>query len=178
MKILYIYPHFANKAGTERVLIDKMNWLSAHGYKVFALSYEQGGHPFSYPISSSVERVDLGVRFFPLYKMSLVKRFLFVMWKRRLLYKRLNFFLKCNHPDVVICTTYTLEIIRDLAKTCPFLEIPFVVESHVLCDSVSKSFKYRNRPFLFPLVSLYDKWMLRYLSYQFAIIILCYRDYL
>ena len=45
MKIVYVYPQFAHLAGTERVLIDKMNYFSdMDGVEVFMVTYEQGAH--------------------------------------------------------------------------------------------------------------------------------------
>ena len=42
MKIVYFFPQLARHAGTERILIDKMNYLAnQYGYEVYALTYEQ-----------------------------------------------------------------------------------------------------------------------------------------
>ena len=40
MKIVYVYPQFAIPAGTERVLIDKMNYLAGKDYDVLMLTNE------------------------------------------------------------------------------------------------------------------------------------------
>ena len=106
MKIVYLFPHYAQKAGTERILIDKMNWLSNHNYEVIALSYEQGDHPFAFPLSDKVKHVDLDVRFFPLYKYSSFKRLVLTLVLRHRLLSRLRTFLQQQRPDLVICTTY------------------------------------------------------------------------
>ena len=34
MKILYLIKSFAMKAGVERVISDKVNWLADHGYEI------------------------------------------------------------------------------------------------------------------------------------------------
>ena len=39
MKIVYVYPHFVSQAGTQRVLIDKMNYLATvPGYEVYMVT--------------------------------------------------------------------------------------------------------------------------------------------
>jgi hypothetical protein len=41
MKIVYVYPHFRDFGGTERVLIDKMNYFaSQEGYEVFSVTHK------------------------------------------------------------------------------------------------------------------------------------------
>ena len=52
MKIVYVYPEFTILAGTERVLIDKMNYLAnQEGFEVVVITHEQGNQPFAYPLS-------------------------------------------------------------------------------------------------------------------------------
>lgn len=130
MKIVFFYPHYAQKAGTERILIDKMNWLSSHGYEIIALSYEQAEHPFAYPLSDNVKHCDLNVRFFPLYRFCAIKRALLTIIFRRKLVRRMQAFLKRERPNLVICTTYDSFGISVLSRTCPVLSVPFIVESH------------------------------------------------
>lgn len=130
MKIVYLFHIYANKAGTERVLIDKMNWLSEHGFNVIALSYEQGDHPYSFPISPKVQCVDLNVRFFSLYRFSTPKRLLMEWVQRRRLSHRMRDFLQQHRPDIVICTTYNSFEIEILSNLCPNLNIHFWIEAH------------------------------------------------
>ena len=160
MRIVYVFPHYAKKAGTERMLIEKMNWLAGQGHHVVAMSYEQGDHPFAFALSPRVERVDLNVRFFPLYRMPRIKRVLLSYLKRKTLKNALSTFL-CEHkPDLVVCTTYTPFVIRMLGRLCPSMNIPYVVESHVSCFSNCLAYKYSHYRILYFLASLYDKWML------------------
>ena len=73
MRIAYIYPHFISLAGTERVLIDKMNYLATKAdVDVMMVTYEQGSHPVAYPLSSKVRHIDLDVRFYSLYLAPLI----------------------------------------------------------------------------------------------------------
>ena len=63
-KIVYVLKSFAVKAGTERVMSDKMNYLAEHGYNVTLITYEQGVHPQVFPLNPSIRHIDLDTRFF------------------------------------------------------------------------------------------------------------------
>ena len=58
MKIVYIYPQVAERAGTERILTDKMNYLAdLEGYDIVLLTYEQCNRPLSFPLSSRAAEI-------------------------------------------------------------------------------------------------------------------------
>ncbi len=49
MKIVYIGKALATLYGTERILIDKMNYLADKlSYKIYVIIYEQGKHSIVY----------------------------------------------------------------------------------------------------------------------------------
>ena len=130
MKILYAYPKFTNAAGTERILIDKINYFAdKKGYEVFVLTYEQGQHSFIYPISHNARHIDLGVRYSELYNYGRLSRFF--KWKLydRLLKKRFSKVVHDYHPDIVITTTYFVNLLSAISSC----KVPFirVLESHI-----------------------------------------------
>jgi glycosyltransferase involved in cell wall biosynthesis len=130
MKIVYIYPQFAQRAGTERILIDKMNYLAEkEGYEIVMLTYEQGIHPIAYPLSPKVKHVDLDVRFYPLYAHNRWRRILKLSRLNNLLKKRYNAFIENYRPDIVVATTYS-SIVLKLIVDCPINYIR-VLESHI-----------------------------------------------
>lgn len=130
MKIAYIYPHYIHLAGTERVLIDKMNFLADKaGVDVMMLTYEQGSNPVAYPLSPKVKRFDLDVRFYSLYRYNwFIRPFKWYQYNK-LLRKRFNQLMDDTKPDIVIATTYHGIILMMIDK-CP---TPFVkvLESHI-----------------------------------------------
>ncbi len=64
MRIVYVFPQLANIAGTERILIDKMNyWANEYGYEIYAITYEQNQAPIAYPLSEKVKHTDLDTCF-------------------------------------------------------------------------------------------------------------------
>ena len=84
MKIVYITKSFALKAGVERVLADKMNYLvEHHNYEVSLITYEQGNHPQAYTLNESIKTIDINKRFFKLSRYNIFLR----IWKTLLLKK-------------------------------------------------------------------------------------------
>lgn len=130
MKIVYVYPKFTTLAGTERVLIDKMNYLAnQEGIEVMVVTHEQGNHPFAYPLSAKVTHVDLNVRFFTLYKHNNIIRLLKSRKYNKLLIEKFNKLMYDNRPDIVITTTYHSYIISMISScSTPFVK---VLESHI-----------------------------------------------
>ncbi len=60
MKIVYITKSLAAPYGTERILIDKMNYLADKlSYKIYIITYEQGKHSIVFPLSSKITHIDL-----------------------------------------------------------------------------------------------------------------------
>ena len=128
MKLVYIFSSFAAKGGTERIFCDKMNWLAeVAGYEIVFVTYEQGNHPFAYPLSNKIRHVDLNTRFFTTGTMPLLKRIRSKFTLPRLFKHRLRKLLDEIQPDVVVSTTYALLLFREILSQ-PYRH---VVESHV-----------------------------------------------
>ena len=157
-KIVYVIKSFAIKAGTERVMSDKMNYLADHGYNVTLITYEQGVHPQAFPLNPSIRHIDLGTRFFLVEKYGYLKRFFLMLKMRRQFRSRLQNFLDEIQPDILITTTYSINLIDIIlsakTKACR------LVESHVACYTVKKSFDYRYKPLFRLLAVWYDRIML------------------
>lgn len=130
MKIVYVYPHFVDLAGTERVMIDKMNYLAEfYGYEVYMLTNEQGNHPISFSLYPTVKHIDLNVRFTHLYKKSRVVRILKWGYYNKLLRKKCNDLMKELNPDVVVASTYHSNYISIIGDcSLPYVRI---LESHI-----------------------------------------------
>lgn len=157
MKLLYILKSFANTAGTERVISDKINYLAHLGYQVTLVTYEQGNHPCAFPLHPAVQTIDLNTRFFLLGTTPIFMRPLQWLKMRRKFRSRLQNVLNDVSPDVIISTTYSfvlLDIILSMRT-----DACHVVESHVACFSIRKSFDYRHIPILGIVAKLYDQYI-------------------
>lgn len=131
MRILFIFRSLAVWGGIERVLVDKMNYLSStYGYEVYMLTTCQGNHPVPYHLDSAVHLEDLGIQFHRQYQYRGLRRILDGYQRTRLFEKRLSERLLMIRPDVIVCTTadpvYSIVKIKG--------SIPLVVESHSICS--------------------------------------------
>ena len=145
---------FAVKAGTERVMSDKMNYLADHGYDVTLVTYEQGTHPQAFSLHPSIHHIDLDTRFFLVERYGFIKRFLMMQKMRRLFRSRLQTLLDDIRPDILVTTTYSIKLI-DIILSVKTTASRFV-ESHVACYTVKKSFDYKDKPLFRSLAVLYD----------------------
>lgn len=105
MRLLYVVEALAVYGGLERIIIDKINWLSGqHGCEVHVVTSDQGEHPASFPLNPSVFHDDLDIRFFDQYKYSGIRRILCIHRLHKLYRSRLKAKIKEVSPDVVICS--------------------------------------------------------------------------
>lgn len=141
MKIVYFLKAFADKAGTERIFSDKMNYLARNcGYDITFITYEQSNHPMAFPLDKSISVIDLNVRFLTIYKLTPIIRCFAKLRKLILLKSKLNKALTQINPDYIIITTY------DFDKFCCILSLPyrFVIESHICMSSVIQESRQKN----------------------------------
>ena len=127
MRIVYVYPQLAMQGGVERILIDKMNLLSAvEGYEVHVVTYDQGAHPLAFPLDERVLYTDLEVRTHAQYQYGGFRRLWEGMKRSRWLRCRMKKVLRQLSPDIIVATTNgPLSLLTALkGKT------PLVVESH------------------------------------------------
>lgn len=130
MRILYVFRSLAVWGGIERVLVEKMNFLSSvYGYNVYIITSDQGNHPIPYHLEDKVHIEDLNIRFHQQYQYNIVKR----QWvKKRLKQEYEQRLAECIlqiQPDIIVCTT--ADHIDSLVKLKG--SIPLVVESHSIC---------------------------------------------
>lgn len=130
MKVLYVFRSLAVWGGIERILVEKMNYLSqVYGYDVYMLTSDQGNHPIPYHLDDNVHFEDLNIRFHQQYQYSFLRK----LWVARILKKQYEKRLAeriCQiKPDIIICTT--ADHIDSLGKLKG--SIPLVVESHSTC---------------------------------------------
>lgn len=130
MKVMYIFRSLAVWGGIERVLVDKMNYLtSIFGYEVYMLTTCQGDHLVPYQLDNAVHLEDLGIQFHRQYQYCGLRR-IWDGWSRTKCFERLlSEQLKKIRPDVIICTT--ADPVFSITKVKG--EIPLVVESHSIC---------------------------------------------
>ena len=103
MKIVYVYDALALYGGIERILIEKMNYLSQlPNYQIYIITTNQGNHPISFPLLPEVEHIDLNIRFHTKYQYKLLRRLYYSHKLNKLFKKR----LKEIHPELVVTGEY------------------------------------------------------------------------
>ena len=132
MRVLYVFHSLAQWGGIERILVDKMNYLTSMlGYEVYMITTDQGTNPLPFQLAQGVGYKDLDIRFYQRYRFHglgrLMKTYQLKSRFRRLLSKQLQII----QPNVIVCTTSTyidLDVLAQIKGT-----IPLVVESHSIC---------------------------------------------
>lgn len=160
MRILYVYKSIALLAGMERVLTDKMNYLSEQlGYDVYLITYEQDTNPFSYQLSPRVIHKDLGVLLYTKSRYPFPQRLWVYCKMRKLLKNRLYEEVDKINPDVIIATNYSFPII-DIIANIPG-KSKRILETHIAEDALLKSADFTNFSFFKIAAHIYDFYMLR-----------------
>ena len=130
MRIIYITDALAIWGGIERILVEKMNYLSkVYGCDVYMLTSDQGNHPVPYHLDDNVHFEDLNIRFHQQYQYSFFRRLWVARTLKRQYENRLLERINQIKPDIIICTT--ADHIDSLGKLKG--SIPLVVESHSIC---------------------------------------------
>lgn len=175
MKIVYIFNALANKAGTERILTDKITYLAANPkYEVSIVTYEQGDHSLAFPLPENVKWVDIRTCFYKLYRYNIILRTLLYQVMRLKFKHRLTKQVKEFAPDIIICTTYAfseLDIIAGLPG-----KNKKILESHVAKNTVEKKFKAPPKSIQYYLANLKDKRILKSIHHFDVIITLTEND--
>lgn len=133
MRIIYFYDTIARIGGTEKILVDKMNYLAnVYNQEIYLITTSQGNHPIVFLLSQKVKHIDLSVRLHTMYQYSLLKR-IYMGWKmNRLLKQKLKAVINELNPDIIISTAYCYaDIVCNLK--CNAKKI---IESHVAKDSL------------------------------------------
>ncbi|WP_071146341.1 glycosyltransferase family 4 protein [Bacteroides ihuae] len=175
MKIIYIFRSFAIIGGVEKILINKMNYLSEKlGYDITVITYEQGLHPIAFPLSPKVKHIDLGIPFHTRYKYGLLKRFFIYIKMKHRFKKEIAHHVKLIKPDITICTTYSfLDInaiihLQDTSKK--------IIESHSAKMAIGKR-SIQRRNLIFKLASsIADRQLYRYIKRCDALVTLTQDD--
>ncbi len=132
MKLLYVTDAFAVYGGIERVLAEKMNYLSDHlGYEVVLLTVNQGEHTPSFPLHPLIKHVDLNVRMHRQYGFRGLKRYSIHRQLVAQLKDKLKQALLQINADVIVCAKLDfIGVLNEVRSSTPL-----VVESHTLCKA-------------------------------------------
>lgn len=158
MKIVYIHANIANIGGVERILTDKMNYLSEkYKHEIYLVTCWQGKHPFAFPLSNKIRHIDLNIKSFLQYQYRYPKR-LWVKYKfNKRIKSRLAETIDQICPDIIICpTNFRADIVCNLKSNAPK-----IIESHCAKSYTGISNGARRNPIVHFFLN-------RYLSYFYS----------
>ena len=177
MKVLYIINKMTNLAGIERILTCKMNYLSEKtDYQVFLTTYEQKGSALSFPLNPPIVYRPMNA------PMPQRENHSFICWltsyfhARKLFSQELKILLKELHPDILICTNYSFQVLDIILKISQKLKIKTVMESHTKSETVSMAYKFQYHQQLYKLIRIWDKKILRSLKHCQCVVTLTKQD--
>ena len=136
MRIIIIHRSFALVGGAERVITDKVNYLSKEGHQLMLVSYEQGDHPLPYELHPSVLYKDLDCRFFTLSRYSLPLHVYHYYRLKRKIKKSLQKVVKDYQPDVVVLASDWQTLVGAVVEAAH--PIPLIAEFHNTYDYVMR----------------------------------------
>ena len=164
MKILYIINKMEDLAGIERILSCKMNYLSeTTDHSVYLTTYEQRDCPLSYPLNSKIKYFAIDSPVSRRGNLSFIKWSKSYIASRLLFRKQFKALLNKIHPDIVISTVYSYEIIDIIIKFSYKINAKTIFESHIKGDTVSIA-KYQCNHLLIKLTSIWDHHLLNSLK--------------
>lgn len=146
----------ATIAGTERVISNKINYLSEKGYNISLITYEQGNHPLAFDLNKSVRIYDIGTRFFTLGKYNIINKY-FRFLKLKFIFKnKLDCIIKEIKPDIIICTTYSIKLANDILYIANKYNSKTIIESHVALFSIMRHYDFRKTDIKYYLTYIQD----------------------
>jgi len=159
MKFLYITNSLAVKAGIERTLTDKANYLAKSGHEVTIVTYQQGDHPLSFNLHPSIRHYDICCKAFLLYQFSFLERIIeTIKLKRKFRRKWINLVNRIS-PDIVVTTTNSAEFMSEILAVQK--DVPVIIESHIAftaqaeCTTILKRIRWQYRLYLYRKCNLF-----------------------
>ena len=171
--ILYIYSEISIKGGTDKVLVEKANWLVNHGYEVTIVTESQMGRSLSFEIDNHVRHIDMGLDFNKQYSQTPLKRLYTYSFLMREYRKRLKQVVHVLHPDIVITAMgRSLSLLSKIDYTGVK-----VGEAHTTKTHLRSLHLMEQRGLLFKALAKYMRWnMCRYVSKLDALVLLTLKD--
>ena len=173
MHILYIYAEISIKGGTDKILVEKANYLVNHGYDVTIVTESQMGKPLSFKLEDKVCHIDMGLDFGKQYSQGSFRRFLTYFSLMRKYKSRLKNVVNKQRPDIIISAmgrslSLLLKMDYDGVK---------IGEAHTTKTHLRSLHLMEQRGGVFKVIAKYMRWkMCRYASKLDALVLLTQND--
>ncbi len=177
MKILFIIDKMQNYAGIERILSCKMNYISEQtSHNVFLTTYDQQSKDLPFQLNENISYNPIHVPI-PLRDKMTFLNWLTAYIQTRNQFKR-HFFSLLNkiHPDIVICTVYSFQLIDIIVTVCHKQGIKTIMESHTKGETVLMAPKFNYNQHLHKLFTLWDHHIMKSLHHCSCVVTLTQQD--
>lgn len=166
-----------NFAGIERILTCKMNYLSEQtDHQIYLTTYEQQSEDLPFLLNSKIVYSPINVPI-PQRNMTTLLRWLKAYYNtRRRFNQQFKHLLNSTHPDLVICTVYSFQVLDIIINTSHSKDIKTVIESHTKGETVTIAHKFHYNPYLHQLFSLWDHYIMNSLKKCDSIVTLTEQD--
>lgn len=151
-----------NKAGMERILTAKLNYLAEHtNHELFLLTYEQEGCPLAFSLNNSVHYISIN------NSIPQRKDYSLLTWIKKYIIARNNFaqtlkeILKEVKPDIIVCNVYSFTIIDIIIQISYSKGIKTIIESHTKLSTTFLSHKFRYNKLLYIIIKKWDSLILK-----------------
>ena len=178
MRLLYILGNIINRAGVERIMTQKINYLAEAGFDISLLTTDQNDQPLSFPISPKVNYIAVNAPIpsrtdYPFFK------WLLLFYKARsVFFKTLSCVIKENRPDIIICTTYSFDVLDSLDIISHKNHTKLVIESHVHRTNVFMEPRLTYNSLLSKFGKIHDQYILNYVKKAAMLVCLTHEDML
>lgn len=173
MHILYIYAEISIKGGTDKILVEKANYLVNHGYDVTIVTESQMGKPLSFKLEDKVCHIDMGLDFGKQYTQGSFRRFLTYSSLMRQYKSRLKKVVNQQRPDIIISAMgRSLSLLSKMDY-----DGVKIGEAHTTKTHLRSLHLMEQRGGVFKVVAKYMRWkMCRYASKLDAMVLLTPND--
>ena len=128
MRILFLTRSVVLSGGIEKVMTAKASWMAGQGHEVLFLTYEQGTHPFSFPLNERVVHEDLECRYFTIYRKNALVRPYYKLQMCRMFKRRLKEKIDAFKPDLLVIPHNISEYLPAITSMNRY--VPIVFECH------------------------------------------------
>jgi glycosyltransferase involved in cell wall biosynthesis len=161
--LVYLMERLHQMAGMERIVAEKLNYLSAHtDWQLHLCTYQQQGQPLPFPLSPQIGYHELDVPVADRQQSSsTVCYFCKYFGMRKAFRRRFSVFLDEVKPQVLVAPTYVFPVLDILMQCARKRRVQVVLESHVQSQMVFFAYKFGYQPFWHRLMELWDRRILR-----------------
>ena len=176
MKLLYILGNLINKAGVERIMTQKINYLAETGHDISLLTTDQNNQPLSFPISKNVHHLSVNAPIPSRTDYSFFKWLSLFYNARSVFAKVINSVVMEELPDIIICTTYSFDVLDLLTRICHKKRIKLIIESHIQLTNVFMQPRLAYNSILSFYGKIHDHYILHYIRKASMLVCLTNED--